>query len=519
MGRRAVLSLLALAPLLGCGSEERGQLMVVVLFDALHAGHVHHLGYERETTPHLDALAEEGVSFTNALAPAPYTVASTASIMTGLLPQRHGLLRPFGPSMRPNGIALAEALQAAGWQTFGASANGNACRATSTDLGFDVWVDAFEGPGQEGSQRLQRPDGSWVHMVGADEWPDLVRAFLDVRDPSKDSFLYLHVLQPHGPYAPPDRLAQRFADPSYESSYTDERFPRGFAAGDEGLLGRANRGEVAMTAADRQHTLDLYDANLLWADEALGDLVAELQGRGLWDSTWMVVTSDHGEAFWQHGRSGHNEHLYEEMLRVPLVVRCPSEQLPRGVRSDALVSPMDLFPSIVEWFGLPSRSGLDGRSLTSALREAPARQLLLQTNGEQPRVGWTDGRSKLVASHDGAVREQFDLEADPHERTNLKGTPPPEPADGALDDAPQPVAPQGLLEVTPEAVASLEGRLVALAQALGQYIPSRRAAGQAAVGILDAADALIPSGRQHRGPDLEALLDALGYGGDGASSD
>ena len=347
--RVRALLLAAAASFLGCAPTSEGRLVVLVVFDALHAGHVHHLGYDRETTPHLDALAAEGVSFRNAHAPAPYTVASTASIMTGLLPQRHGLLRPFGQHARPAGVTLAEHLRGAGWQTFGASANANASTATRTDLGFDTWVDLFEGPGPEGVQRVQRGDGSFIHLVGADEWPGQLEAFLDGWDGQRDAFVYLHALQPHSPYAPPAEHRERFVDPDYRSSWSDEEFPGGYAEGQDRPLARANRGEIPMEAADRQHTLDLYDASLHWMDAALGSMVDGLRERGAWDRTWLVGTSDHGEAFWQHGRFGHNDHLYEEMLRVPLVVRAPGGALPSGVVSDALVSPMDLFPSLLEW--------------------------------------------------------------------------------------------------------------------------------------------------------------------------
>ena len=519
--RVRALLLAAAASFLGCAPTSEGRLVVLVVFDALHAGHVHHLGYERETTPHLDALAAEGVSFRNAHAPAPYTVASTASIMTGLLPQRHGLLRPFGQHARPAGVTLAEHLRGAGWQTFGASANANASTATRTDLGFDTWVDLFEGPGPEGVQRVQRGDGSFIHLVGADEWPGQLEAFLDGWDGQRDAFVYLHALQPHSPYAPPAEHRERFVDPDYQSSWSDEEFPGGYAEGQDRPLARANRGEIPMEAADRQHTLDLYDASLHWMDAALGSMVDGLRERGAWDRTWLVVTSDHGEAFWQHGRFGHNDHLYEEMLRVPLVVRAPGAALPSGVVSDALVSPMDLFPSLLEWLRLPGVPRLDGRSLGTALREQPHRRLLLQTNGNFPFVGVTDGRGKVLVAADGdGVRavERYDLAEDPEERVNLAqgGPVPPAAAPGAVVDpvlaAPQQSGPWLRWPEELRASGALDALWDLRAGLHGWIARSFEAAAPAGV-VRRLAEALSPRADARGEADVQGLLDALGYGG------
>jgi len=242
---------------------ESGRVVLTVVFDALHAGHVHHLGYERETTPNLDALAAQGVTFTRASAPAPYTVASTVSLMTGLQPERHGVLRSFGPHTRPLGSTLAEILSAANWQCYGATANANAGERNGLSAGFEVWVAAYEGPGEQGEVSLEYPDGSSVHMVSPNFWPTQLERFLALRNPSRDTFIYLHVLQPHSPYNPPRELLERFADPNYKSSWSDEDTPQGFAAGETAPLVLANQGKLKMTAADRRHTIDLYGDSLL----------------------------------------------------------------------------------------------------------------------------------------------------------------------------------------------------------------------------------------------------------------
>lgn len=413
--------------------------MLTVILDALHAGHVHHLGYERETTPNIDALAAEGVSFTRASAPAPYTVASAASLMTGLLPQRHGILQRFGSHIRPSGTTLAEQLSRAGWQCFGATANSNAGERTGITAGFHEWIEAYLGPGQAGEMTLDDREGNSIHFVSPEWWPGHLEDILQRRDPERDTFIYLHLLQPHSPYLPPQEYLDRFADPEYESSWSEEGIPRGYAAGETGPLMRANDGQLPMTAADRRHTIAMYDATLLWADAAVGGMVEVLRAAEVWDSTWMIVTSDHGEAFWQHGRWGHNDHLYEEMLRVPLVVRAPADYWPEGERNGRLVSPMDILPTVLEWAELPPVEGLDGRSLGQTLSaEGPDdRRLVLQSNGDTPITGATGSCVKLIVGPDSkGVPEvqQFHLPTDPGERDNQAGPAPPTALEGAVAD-------------------------------------------------------------------------------------
>ena len=318
-GRRSILIgalLLLVVSALSCGGRREKPHLVLIVLDALHAGHVSHLGYTRETTPNLDRLAAEGVTFTQVLAPAPYTLASIPSILTGRLPDSHGLTQKANGKLSAEEVTLAEILKADGYTTLGAVASANGSSAFGLDQGFERFIEVFQGEGRPDQITVQR-EGSALHVPSADEFlPIMVDWLAEVRGKTPH-FFYLHVLEPHTPYTPPEDFRSRFIDPGYSGP---------FKSGDGEILVETVRGEAEADEEGIRATIDLYDANLAWADHVLGLLLDEIKKFGLYDDALIIVTSDHGEAFWQHGLWGHNNQLYEEMLRVPLVVKFPEAE-------------------------------------------------------------------------------------------------------------------------------------------------------------------------------------------------
>jgi arylsulfatase A-like enzyme len=230
----------------------------------------------------------------------------------------------------------------------------------------------------------------------------------------------------------------------------------------------------------------------------------------------MVVTSDHGEAFWQHGLWGHNDQLYDEMLHVPLVVRAAGDALPKGARVPGLVSPMDIFPSLMQWLDLPLVPGLDGQPLDQAIHGAgvPNRSMVLQTNGNRPEVGRTAEGFKLIvgrAEGDGVRVERYDLAQDPMETAPLAG----EPDQQAVSSL---VALMDSLEGYIASEFQRAEHLRTLREHLKLQLAAELALDQA-MGVLGLS---IPTGHAQRElragaadqADVSALLDALGYGGD-----
>ncbi len=425
MSRLTIVSVLA-AVAAGCDPGPPRPPIVLIVMDALGAEHVSHLGYERETTPHLDALAAEGITFTQAFSPAPYTQAGIASLLTGLLPGRH-LVVHSGATLRGELVTLAEILRAQGYRTRGAVSNLNGSSALSLEQGFDSFLELFRegeqrerilpsgGPRPRVTRDDSRAERETLHVVRGDEFPPVVAGWLEEGD--ELPFYYLHLLEPHCPYQPPEEFRTRFLDPEYAGP---------FGEGDTKTLVQSVRGEVTAEAADVAAARALYDANLAYGDAIVGEIFDLLRAAGLYDEALIVVTSDHGEAFWQHDLWGHNLHLYDEMIRVPLIVKLPDGMgdVAPGTRSDALVSTMDVLPSLCDWLDLPGPRDLDGIPLASA--DGP-RSLVLRTNHKEPTYGLRTQGSKLIL-HENPVAgsrqgiEFFDLASDPGEQSPLELT-------------------------------------------------------------------------------------------------
>jgi len=414
--------LLVLAPLNACGQNEPGRIklgrppVVIILLDALHAGHISHLGYERETTPNLDALAAEGITFTQAFAPAPYTLASISSILTGKLPDRHGLVDNRS-TLGAEEVTFAELLAQAGYRTCAAVGNLNGSSSFACEQGFEEYVEVFL---PEDGRSVDLAAGEVrFHMAKALDYPPLTERFL-AGDDGRPMLLYLHIIEPHEPYSPPDAFRERFLEQDYRGP---------FAEGDSKSLRQGRKGELPFGPDDKRALEALYDANLAHVDEVVGQILSQLDRAGVLDEALIVVTSDHGEAFWQHQEQGHNTTLYDEMLHVPLILRFPRQtDAPRVLRPGGLVTPMDLLPSLCEWLDLPlPASDLDGVSLSNEILGAAdlSRQLILRSHHEPPWLGIRSASHKTIIKLErerGEPQvEHYWLPEDPGEQVNLGG--------------------------------------------------------------------------------------------------
>jgi arylsulfatase A-like enzyme len=385
--------------------------VVLIVFDALHAGRVSHLGYERDTTPNIDRLAAEGVSFGRAFAPAPYTIAGIASLLTGRLPDSHGVT-DTETALDDHEATLAERLSAVGYDTVAAVGNLNGGAAFGHDQGFDAFTELYRTPGSDE-----------LRLATADLFVDFTRDLLGRERSDRPLFLYLHVLEPHAPYSMPEEYRSLWIDPGYDGP---------LASGETQALVDTLSGRIEVTQRDIEAAIALYDANLRWADHNFGLLRETLERGGLWDEALVIVTSDHGEAFWEHGRWGHNDHLYDEQLRVPLIVKLPGARGLKGVVRDELVSTLDVVPSICEWLNLaadgPPMDGVPLAALVEhAERRPDGRELMLRSHHEIAHFGLRSETHKTIVEREqqrvgrGRVTEvrHFALEQDPGERVDL----------------------------------------------------------------------------------------------------
>jgi arylsulfatase A-like enzyme len=239
-------------------------------------------------------------------------------------------------------------------------------------------------------------------------WP----GWLDANG-SRRFFAYLHFREPHSPYDPEPPFDTRFG-PDGPIPKAARRPP-----GDRWIVD-VNQGRRTLTAEETDHLRRLYDGNLAYADREVGELRRALEARGLWDRTVFIVAADHGEALLDHGWIGHNVQLYEESIRVPLIVRFPGVA---GRRVTALTDLIDVAPTIADLFGALGAGGSDrafaGRSLLPVVEGAPGKPAVLsRTVWDRPIYARFDGRRKLVYETRTGASRLFDLAADPGERTD-----------------------------------------------------------------------------------------------------
>ncbi len=380
--------------------------VVVLSIDTLRADAV-----SAAHTPSLHGLAGGSVVFRRAYSPAPWTLPSMASVMTGVAPQVHQALH--SRSRVPDElVTLAEVLRRSGYRTAALVSSTVLGPAVRLDQGFEEYRH-FPGPwlGRSFGAGLLRRH---VDRFRPDEAPppDLAEhaaGWLQAhRD--EDFFLWVHVFDPHAPYGPP-RLYLAGRQPPAGGWWR-------FEGWDEEAI---RDGTWVPTPAEREWIRQLYLGEVRYADDFAGRLVAELKRLGLYEDTLLVILSDHGEEFWEHDAYGHGHTLYDELLHVPLLLK-----LPRSVRTGAVdlpVSTASVMPTVLGLCGLPLPSGYPAEpSLLPHLQgnsPAPAPLVSLGLNRFEDRQAVRFGRFKYIRWEMTGREELYDLQRDPGERIDL----------------------------------------------------------------------------------------------------
>lgn len=378
------------------GAPGPPRLVIVLTIDALRADHLGTYGYTRPTSPNIDAFARDAVVIDQAIAQAPYTKASIASLMTALYPSGHktittaysveeamrGDVRGTPPKtdILPSAVVtMAEAFKAAGYTTAAITTNPFLIR----DFGFAQGFDRFEFMGGEGFAHADAVLGRALHEIG---------------DGATRLFLWVHLMEPHSPYSPP--AAVREGLPPLQPP---ELVPPSVAI-PAWISVEGSR--------DVRFYESLYDGEIRVADTAFGAFVTALRARDLWPETALVVTADHGEQFMEHGGFEHNTNLYDELVRVPLVIRVPG-LAPRYVH--AQVQLVDVMPTLLTLVGAHVPPMINGRDVGPLLRgeRMHAEAAFAEIAGQQYMVRTPEW--KLVATPDGG-RELFALTRDPREQ-------------------------------------------------------------------------------------------------------
>ena len=311
--------------------------VLLVVIDTLRADALGCYGAERPTSPNLDALAARSLVFEQAFSNAPWTLPAVASLFTGTYPSLHGQTESKGPQARlpEELVTLAEALGEAGYDTAAFSAHPWVSPAFGLSQGIateDFQVFAFAG----GDERVTESAVEWLRS----------RAEADA--PRAPFFAYLHYMRPHSPYEPTPE-AQRLVlgsvpdPPPFSAKLAALPFEQSFGA----LFDAARAGEV--TTEDLAYLRGLYEAEVHMADTELGRVLAALRETGREEDTLVVVTSDHGEAFLEHGDMLHGSGVYPEMLHVPLIVHVPGRS---AARVRHRVQHVDVLPTVLQAAGV-----------------------------------------------------------------------------------------------------------------------------------------------------------------------
>jgi choline-sulfatase len=381
-----------------------GANVIIVLLDAAGAKHFTTYGYQRKTTPNMEKLFQEGVQFDKAYCQAVYTLASTTSMMTGLDPFRHQLYER--QNKLPDSIeTLAERLGKNGYTTATFVANGNVSPNFGNTQGFQVVREVHNEPGYTG----------WAADI-----TNRFTEWLQNQKPDKNFFVYLHYREPHGPFNPPENFKHQFTDPNYDR----------FKEASDDMRRKLSSGEVTPIQADYDFITAAYDENLRYGDYEVGRLMQKLKDLKLYDRTIVIVTADHGEAFWEHGFQGHNSQLYEESVHIPMIIKFTSKTDLHAKHVRTPVRTIDLYPSLVDLLELPNKDmDVDGTSFLPYLITEQSEQvpIFCQTLAQQA-YSYTEGSFKYIFQRLTGQEELYDLKNDPQEKKNLIMTRPVEAA-------------------------------------------------------------------------------------------
>jgi arylsulfatase A-like enzyme len=375
------------------------------------------------------------------MAAADFTLPSHASMFTGVYPAWHGAVfappnYALGRPLSANAATLADQLRAHGYWTVAVAANRAYLDAAMGVMKGVTELQSFR------PVRLGDPGQPFYLRLGAERVLSLVEdcsafeaislrasdvnrrayALLDRLKPGVPFFLFLNYMDAHQPYVPPAPFDRMF--PGKMSSFKSADY--------EPLKDAMLAGKAKLSPEQRLHLISQYDGGIAFIDSEIGRLIARLRETGLYDNTLIVVTSDHGEAFGEHGILEHAANsVYQDQLHVPLLVKYPHQTT--ADKSDALVSQVDLMPTVLDVASLPAPPGLQGRNIrlnAPGVIFAEARPSPQNRPGNIRRTVF-DGSMKLIASQDG-TREMYDLHADPLEEHNLYD--PANPAAKALED-------------------------------------------------------------------------------------
>jgi arylsulfatase A-like enzyme len=420
----------------GPGNNRPNILLISV--DMLRPDHLGCYGYDRPTSPNIDRLAAEGALFENAISSTSWTLPAHAALFTGLVDSVHGCT-DTDRRLSENRHTLAERLREAGYATVGFFSGPYLHPVFGLGQGFDEYVDctSYAALSTQTAEETGTVDGTKIWDASHTDItsPEVSRRVIEwlKANRRRPFFMFVHMWDVHFDFIPPPPYDRKF-DPDYQGSIDGRRFLFNTTV------------NASMPRRDLEHVIALYDGEIAWTDEHIGQMLDEVDALGLRDSTIVVLLADHGTEFFEHGRKAHRQTLYEEVIRIPLIVRYPG-RIEAGSRHAVQVGIIDVLPTITELAGLGVPDDVMGQSLAPLFSGAELRrdnlaisELFCDSRRLTPDGRWErrDPRfsmqqrlrsfrradCKMINDLNRHRAEFFDLLADPGEQTALQSCPP-----------------------------------------------------------------------------------------------
>ena len=353
--------------------------IVLIVVDTLRRDHLGAYGYERDTSPNIDRLADKSTVFDNAFSQAPWTLPAVASLLTSRYPSELGI-QGFNKRIPDTETFLQEILSEHGYATHAVVSHDFIGEKWGFNQGFDTFESFAGGHRAVSSEKVTDAALQIVDQIGEDP-----------------TFLFVHYFDPHFLFM--EHPDHRFSGspPDADSGWWNMPYRQ--------LRARARMGKLS--AKQRDHLLDLYDSEIAFTDEHLGRLLDRLENTGRMDDSIVVFTADHGEEFLDHGGLGHTSTVFNELINVPLIIKWPGTDSP--VRSQRFVAHVDMLPTLLDYLGIPADQNVSGDHLGS--RE-PSSPIFSETRRYQKVSAVIQDAVKLVHDEREGSHSYFDLQSD-----------------------------------------------------------------------------------------------------------
>ena len=390
--------------------------IILISIDTLRADHLGCYGYERNTSPNIDELASDSAVFLNTYSLSPWTLSSHVSMMTSLVEAHHQVSREF-EKINPSLVTLADMLRKSGFYCSAVTGGGYVSYLYGFSQGFNQYIQQNEGIRKNLS-------AAWTFKQ-ASNWIN--------ENKDKNFFLFIHTYQPHTPYSCPKPYNTMFLDKDAKWHYIDYYSHLG---GAEGIFNPHSEKE-------KKNIIDLYDSEIRYTDEKLiKPLIQEIKDLGIYQKTMLVFTGDHGEEFYEHGGWFHGHSLYNEVLKVPLIIKFPKSKF-AGRNIQNIVRLTDIMPTILDEINFETDGlKLDGKSLVPVIKGKEKKERVVVAYKAENVFGShlpekyaiSSGRYKLILNKEMTEKdisfftsippfrgefELYDLYADPFEKNNV----------------------------------------------------------------------------------------------------